>query len=247
MVLKRFGNISINWIGALPISELVQYPKYQEPLMALCVAMLAGIGFAAFVERRASLARLYAALGITLAIMLAVAASFLPEVRAVLKTSSFGGRPVGISLFFYVSVGMRRGAPHRPWRAGVVHPEGFGPLRPWLCADRCPPVARAASQFSCSLVLSVEFARRRSRRPYRRAPYIDFIRAANTDHSRIFARNGVLFPNWSSAFGLADVRNLDAMQYRRYRSFIRAFLLPPGDETASTAIGRPVHRLGLRL
>src|SRR3954463_10058353 len=43
MLLKRFGNPVINWIGALPFSEMVSYNKYQEPLLALCVAMLAGI------------------------------------------------------------------------------------------------------------------------------------------------------------------------------------------------------------
>src|SRR5438552_3931733 len=64
--------------------------------------------------------------------------------------------------------------------------------------------------------------------PYKGAPYIDFIRALNTDQSRIFARDAILYPNWSSAFGLADVRNLDAMQYGRYRSFLRNFLLPLG-------------------
>ena len=29
MVLKRFGNPVINWIGALPLSEMVVYQKYQ--------------------------------------------------------------------------------------------------------------------------------------------------------------------------------------------------------------------------
>src|SRR4029077_13852505 len=232
MVLKRFGNISINWIGALPVSELIQYPKYQEPLMALCVAMLAGIGFAAFVERRASLARLYVALAITLAIMLVGASSFLPEVRAVLKASSFGGRPVGIALFFYVSVGC--GVPLLFVLATCACRGKNSSQRMRRCLLR-----GAVALLSLELLLNflvpsfylLSSLAPRSADPYRGAPYVDFIRAANIDHSRIFARNGVLFPNWSSAFGLADVRNLDAMQYRRYRSFIRAFLLPPGDET----------------
>ena len=65
--------------------------------------------------------------------------------------------------------------------------------------------------------------------PYAGAPYIGFVRGLNTDHSRIFARESFLYPNWSSVFGLADVRSLDALHYDRYRLFIRAFLLPPGD------------------
>ena len=27
MVLKRYGNVLVNWIGALPLSEMVVYPK----------------------------------------------------------------------------------------------------------------------------------------------------------------------------------------------------------------------------
>src|SRR4029077_7037444 len=65
--------------------------------------------------------------------------------------------------------------------------------------------------------------------PYAGAPYIGFIRGLDTDHSRVFARENFLYPNWSSAFGLEDVRNLDALLYGRYRNFTRNFLLPPGD------------------
>jgi type III secretory pathway component EscS len=44
MILKRFASPIINWIGLLPISEMVLYLKYQEPIIALCIAMLAGLG-----------------------------------------------------------------------------------------------------------------------------------------------------------------------------------------------------------
>src|SRR5262249_27427613 len=65
---------------------------------------------------------------------------------------------------------------------------------------------------------------------YAGAPYIDFLRARNKDQSRVFAREWVLYPNWAGAFGLADVRDLDGLYYRRYIDFIRSFLLKPGDE-----------------
>jgi len=38
MLLKRYGSPLINWIGGLPLSDMVVYPKYLEPLIALCVA-----------------------------------------------------------------------------------------------------------------------------------------------------------------------------------------------------------------
>jgi len=68
-----------------------------------------------------------------------------------------------------------------------------------------------------------------SRSPYKGAPFVDFLRDRNAEHSRLFARDSVLFPNWSAAFDLADVRSLDALYYRRYLDFIRNFLLAPGN------------------
>ena len=74
----------------------------------------------------------------------------------------------------------------------------------------------------------------RDRNPYAGAPYLDFLQAHNKGLYRIFGRQAVLFPNWAGAFGLADVRSLDAMYYRRYFNFVRSFLLKPGDEKRRT-------------
>jgi hypothetical protein len=49
MLLKQFGSPVINWIGRLPIANMVNFPSYQQPLMAVCIAMLAGIGLSLLV------------------------------------------------------------------------------------------------------------------------------------------------------------------------------------------------------
>src|ERR1044072_1214726 len=79
MLLKRFGNVAINWIGALPVAELVLYPKYLEPLIGFCVAMLAGLGLAAFVERTTTRGQLLIAAAVTLVVMLGLAGSYIPS------------------------------------------------------------------------------------------------------------------------------------------------------------------------
>jgi hypothetical protein len=55
LLLKSYGNPILNWVGALPIANMVLYPKYDEPLMALCIAILTGIGFALVIERRVAI------------------------------------------------------------------------------------------------------------------------------------------------------------------------------------------------
>ena len=222
MLLKRYGNPVINWIGALPLSEMVVYPKYQEPLIALCVAMLAGCGFAVLVEHRAP-SRLFGLAGIlVLAFMLGTAGWYLPDVLALPqklgKAFYFLSVALGVELIMvtviFAWVVQRAPLEKRPWllRAFV------GLLSLELLVNFILP---------CFYLFGGLAPAKAD--PYAGAPYIGFILGRNTDHSRIFARENFLYPNWSSAFGLADVRSLDALHYYRYRLFIRNFLLPPGD------------------
>jgi hypothetical protein len=66
---------------------------------------------------------------------------------------------------------------------------------------------------------------------YAGAPYVSFLQTRNREQYRVFGRDNALYPNWAGAFGLTDVRDLDAMFYRRYIKFVRAFLLEAGDES----------------
>jgi hypothetical protein len=237
MILKRFGNVLVNWVGGLPLFEMVVFPKYQEPLIALCVGMLGAIGFAALIERRATRLRLIAASVITLAVMLGLAAAWLPDVRTLaVKTTIFHSLTVQVSLFYYVSIlcgialllilitlvlyAERASDRMRPrWLRGAVALLSLELLFSFI--------------IPCFYVLGSLAPLKAD--PYKGAPYIDFIRAANTDHSRIFARGQMLYANWSAAFQLADVRSVDAIFFKRFRTFARAFLLPP--EAATRAHG----------
>ena len=89
MLFKRFAHPLINWIGYLPVSEMVLYAKYQEPLVALCVAMLAGLGFSLLVERRISSGVIATAAIIILGVMLGTAWTHWPQVMQVQRFAFF--------------------------------------------------------------------------------------------------------------------------------------------------------------
>lgn len=221
MLLKRFGHPVINWIGGLPISEMVLYTKYQEPMIALCLAALAGLGFSAFVQRRSGLAGSLTCALVVLAIMLALAG---PYWREVARVARFG-------FFYYLSVA-----------AGVMCVAGVMILIVAFFWGRSHQtkvwLARGLFGLLC-LELAINYIAPAfymfginpptSRSPYSGAPFVDFLRSLNTDHARIFGRESLLYPNWSAAFSLADARSLDAIYDRRYIAFIRNFLLKPGD------------------
>jgi hypothetical protein len=243
MILKRFGNVLVNWIGGLPLFEMVVFPKYQEPLIALCIAMLGGIGFAALVQRRTTRLRLIAAAIVTLAVMLGLAATWLPAVQTLaVKTTTFRSLTLKVSLFYYLSI-----------LCGVVLLLVLLVLVAYaqLASEHMRRHLVRATVVMLSFELLSSFiipsfyvlgslAPLRAD-PYKGAPYIDFIRAENADHFRVFGRGQMLYPNWSSAFQLADVRNIDALNFDRYRTFVRSFLLPP--ETAPRLNGELADRL----
>jgi len=228
MILKRFGNVLVNWIGGLPLFEMVVFPKYQEPLIALCVAMLSGIGVAALVKRHTTHRRLMLAAVVTLAVMLSLAAAWFPAVHTLaLKTSTFRSLSVQVSLFYYLSI-----------LCGIALLLVL--LALVVCVQHASEHVRRHLLRVTLAMLSFELLFSfivpsfyvlgslppLKADPYNGAPYIDFIRAANTDHSRVFGRERMLYPNWSAAFQLADVRNIDALKFDRYRTFVRSFLLP---------------------
>jgi hypothetical protein len=60
--------------------------------------------------------------------------------------------------------------------------------------------------------------------PYNGARYIQFLKQRSGDYYRVFSRSAYLYPNWSSAFGLYDVRYLAAIHFNDFFQFVRAFL-----------------------
>jgi hypothetical protein len=216
MVFKRFGSPIINWIGLLPLGEMIEYVKYLEPLMAFCVAMLAGIGFSLLVERRTRYGYFVVAALALLGVMLALAGWSLPHVLEFKNFAFMYYRIVLAGIFIVLAALILLIVPLRwPWVAWGF----FGLLTVELSLNFIVP-----SFYISNHLPSVR------RSPYTGAPYIDFIRDRNRDHYRVFARDGFLYPNWAGAFELADVRGLDALYYRPYINFVRSFLLKPGDE-----------------
>ena len=223
MLLKRFGHPIINWIGRLPISDMVIYVKYQEPLMAFCVAMLAGIGFYLFAERLTRRGYILTAILSILLVILVLAGWSMPRVIEHQEYANIYYLTLIASILLILAsvilifFPIRNSAAQWPaWSLlGLLSLELFlnfvAPT--YYIFGRLPPV---------------------SRNPYEGAPYVEFLRKQNNEHHRVFGRDGILYPNWAGVFELADIRTLDAMFYRRYITFIRNFLLNPGDERRRT-------------
>jgi hypothetical protein len=210
LVLKRFGFPGLNSLGALPLFQMLNFPKYDEALLSASVAILAAIGLERLLRR--DLLRPAQAIALLVTALLIPAALWFSRhtisreiaqlhvlrafpivaiaVPAVLLTGVaialvFSGRGLGPALVALLTIGM--------W-ANYIAPAYY-----WF--NRLP---------------------RQTRNPYLGAPYVDFLQK-NAGNDRIFGRDALLFPNWAGAFQLQDIRDLDAMYEQKYLPFVRNF------------------------
>jgi hypothetical protein len=55
------------------------------------------------------------------------------------------------------------------------------------------------------------------------APYVSYLKA-HLGNERLYGQDALLFPQWSEAFGLQDVRGFNALFPNRYLPFVRTFM-----------------------
>lgn len=216
MVLKRFGSPIVQWIGNLPVANMVLYAKYDEILMSLCVAALASYG-ASRVQKREIKPRTILALAIIFWMFVTILcflykgggmiASFdLPSDmgRSIELAAGALCASVVLCLASYRSRFLRRTLP-----VLLIVPFMFETYHGYMTQTfygNQGLVDRLAS-------------------PYDGAPYINFLKRHADQNSRVMGLDGVLHPNWSGVFNIQDVRYSDALCPSRYNALI-ASLLP---------------------
>jgi hypothetical protein len=228
-LMKHWGSPMVNWIGRLPLFNLVQYPKYIQPLAGFALACLAGFGAAA-VSSGKYVAESWASVG---AVLISIVLLFLSYRVTLYHGDVALVHPIYlvllaglIVLFAWTGV---LGNSH-----GVVFRRYLPPLI----------ILLIASELSANYVFPVYYIvghlSTEDRNPYAGASYIDFLKSKRADYYRVFGR-GVLFPNWAAVFGLHDVRYLFAVTYDRYLKFAQAFLGAgiPHDELQNRFAGYP--------
>jgi hypothetical protein len=219
LVSKRYGLPGLNAIGNLSFFQMLNFPKYEEALLSICVSMLGAIGVERLLRHQVSV-RVQATAFVVTALLIPLARWLCREtvrheieelhVRAVIPfmatlIPSIAIVGLGVVLAF-------------SWRRiSTIGPDvrlGVG------------LAALIAVEMSCSYIMPTHYwhnkLARMQHNAFAGAPYIDVLKRV-TGNSRVFARDGLLFPNWASAFQLYDIRNLDAMYEKRYLPFVQAF------------------------
>jgi len=222
IVLKRYGAPLVNLIGGLPLFRLVQFAKYEESLLLFAVSVISAIGVSEALTHRDKRRHVVVPLILTFLVLAAIPAFTL---------SAFWATKAGAHIY-YLSLAA----------AGAVLFSAMlvllsSDLRATLNWSAAAIVLLIAAEMSGNYIVPVYYLLTSSAtvgaNPYRGAPYIDYLRSKLTSHERVFASDGILHPGWAGTFQIGDIRGLDAVYWKKYFPFLRAFLgdivLPPAD------------------
>ncbi len=217
-LLKRYGFPMLNNLGALPMFRLIGFPKYDELVVSICFSILCAIGMERIVRRHVSFAQQGVACAITSLIALVAAMAVRPVIhdeilsghvrRAIPYWSQGLAGFLLVALALAIHTSRNRGARILTFPASIVSlltvEMLLGFIAPVYYVFNSLPTVKSD--------------------PFMGAPYIDVLKKQTGGIDRVFCRDGVLFPDWGSAFQLPDIRAVGAMYYIKYFAFLHAFL-----------------------
>jgi Bacterial membrane protein YfhO len=235
VISKRYGLPILNSIGELPLFQLVWFAKYAEALLSLSVAVLVAIGIDRINEGRLNSREKALILAITsLLIPIAVIASGTAIKREIIDlhlSPVFPVYAIGIpaGLLFALAVCLLI------WN--TTGPVSQSSNRKLTVAILVLLTTEVTASFVLPSYYLLSDLPNKNENPFVGAPFVDFLKSKVHNYSRIFSTDGILFPNWSSAFELSDIRGLDAVYYRKYLSFVRNFHRAPIKATNDVDLG----------
>ena len=223
IVLKRYGFAPVNYVGLLPFFQLAQFGKYQEVILSVSVSMLCAIALERVLKRQVSLR----GMGLALVLTSALVPLTIIYSRSLLSSEVLSGHvPLAVplvalgvpicTLFALAACLVFAGAP--------LQGNGARPNRRLSTCMLVLLAAETCGSFLIPVYYSFDRIASQAANPYLGAPYIRFLQAPGRRDFRVFGVDNVLFPNWASAFGIQDIRDLDAMYYSKYLPFLRNFL-----------------------
>jgi hypothetical protein len=224
VVMKRYGLPFVNFIGAFPLFKFVLFYKYQEVILSICVSMLCAIGLERLARGQVSILKGAAALttaSLIVPFALILSRNLLSkeittgQVNPILPVWAISV-PTALLFCLALSLILSKNKDPSPFSQGKAARNGL------VLSTLVLLTIEMLFSFMMPAYYAWSTLATRANNPYIGAPFVNRLKKLAGTY-RIFGREGVLVPKWSSAFGLFDIRDLDAMYYKRYLPFVRAF------------------------
>jgi hypothetical protein len=203
--VQFYGGVLVSWERVLPVWSQVLWPTFGTPVIALFVALLAGIGVQAVADRAVD-RRLFALLALSLLLLVFVVALFAPRDFALSDNVIFrGGWPLAAIVAAVV--------------VAVI----------LLVRDSPAAAVLVTATVIVELLLLAPtgfYAPRED--PYPTRDWISFLQSrTRADGARVFSPDGLLFPDTAGVYDLRAPTMLDALYPERYWSYVSTFIAHP--------------------
>ena len=222
VVLKRYGFPPVNVLGELPILDLIFFSKYDELIFSVSVAVLCALGLEYVLRGEVSKGLCLKLLVIVFCIIpltVLISRAVIAKVILVLHIRPhFAMAAIGVPTFLLFLTCL-----------AVLHYDrgGTAPLRRLTSVLTVLMTIELLCNFIVPSYHWFEGLAYIEDNPYKGGPFVDFLKSRTTQQERVFGRDFVLHPSWASPFQLNDIRDLDALYYRKYFPFLHAFLPAP--------------------
>jgi hypothetical protein len=203
---KVYGIGAVAWLGDLPIAERVNFPRFSLATVGFAAAVAVAVGIDAIERRQLSPWRTAIGLAVGGTVAIALAAANWTAMQ-----SLAGGERTEKLLLAMVAA-----------LAAVSAIVASAVLRGSVAAIGL--TALIATELV--LVAPQPFAKRVD--PFDPPRWVSSLQDKLGDDSidRVFGLDNLLHPNTSAAYGLYDIRMLDAMHVERYHRYVRTFISP---------------------
>ncbi len=231
VLLKRYGFPPINMLGKLPLFRMVLFPKYDEPILSISVAAVCGIGLERILKNEASLRIQVTALIVAFLVIpsgvMAAREVLIKELRTGHVLPAFPAIAIGlpVCLLFCLAICCIAFKSRLSVGSGASRA-----CTRFTIAISVLLVAEMSLNYIPELYYAFNSLPDISENPFLGAPYIEWLKS-RVGADRIFGRESELIPDWASVFQLADIRDLDALYYKKYLPFIRNFFLQSRQST----------------
>jgi D-glycero-D-manno-heptose 1,7-bisphosphate phosphatase len=234
LVVQIYGGSLVAWTRFLPYWSQVLWPTFGTPIIALCIALLAGMGVQAIANHEVSGRRFLVLVGAFVVVLIVL-------VLTSNRVFAFGHNVV-----------VSGGWPLAIVAAAVVIVAVLFVKRPRAASY----LVAATVLIELTLLAPHDFLAPRQA-AYAKPRWITYLSdQTGSDRSRVFSPDGLLFPDTAGVYGLQDPTMIDALYVKRYWDYLTTFVshglvdryLGNGPyESATNVAGNPMFDiLGIR-
>lgn len=231
MLAKFYGLPLVNWIGKLPIANMINYGKYLGPLYAFCFAVLAGFCLEKIAGSGDFSGSIKKAAVMIIFIMVGTFFYYYRYMEENANVLSYLSKYSTLLSFSIKDLVLGQSAVAVLFIAILIYVYFLYSRRKKFGEKTFKIIVISVALIELFIYMpnpGVPKHRNKRYDIFTKAPYIDFLQKNLANH-RVVGIDRVLYPDFASAFDIGDLRVLDALLVKRYMTLIGDYFQSPSD------------------